>query len=217
MLPKILHLLVDHNNLGILHVSSDQSTINFLKEGFLEGSNRLLFPKLSLDGTVDRASYITEKDIATNNLAWTNGPKIIPLSPEYVTDEFLENKRLVKLRAPLMFKISQRVFAMLKDKAINMPLNHSFDLALQSAIDGCDIKNNLFHRDIIELARIRGWEPIEAYKDLKMRMESSNSFKVKVYGLTMKFVDMVNQCTSEDQIKQVEEEYDIITTKNQRI
>jgi hypothetical protein len=217
MLPKILHLLVDHNNLGVLYVSADQATINFLKEGFLEGSNRLLFPRMLADGTIDKTSFITEKDLVKTNVSWTNGPKLVPLTPEYITDDFLENKRLAKLRAPLMSKISQRVFAMLKDKAINMPLNHSFDSALQSAINNCDIENEIFHRDIIELARIRGWSPIEAYKDLKMRLESSNSFKVKVYGLTMKFVSMVNQCTTQQQIDEVNNEYDIITTKNQRI
>jgi hypothetical protein len=217
MLPKILHLLVDHNNLGILYVSTDQSTINFLKEGFLEGSNRLLFPKMSLDGTVDKSSFMTEKDLKTSNLAWTNGPRLIQLTSEYVTPDFLENKRLAQLRAPFISKISQRVYAMLKDKTISMPLTHSFDSALQTAIDGSDVENNIFHRDIIELARIRGWSPIEVYKDLKMRLESSNSFKIKVYGLTMKFVAMANQCTTDDQLREVENEYDIITTKNQRI
>jgi hypothetical protein len=217
MLPKILHLLVDHNNLGVLYVSPDQSVVNFLKVGFLEGNGRLIFPKMSPDGTIDRSSYITETELAKNHVAWVNGPKLVKLNPEYVTEDFLENKRLAHLRAPFLNKISKRVYSLLAEKTISMPFPHTFDSALQVAIDNSDHSNEVYHRDIIELSRIRGWTPSEAYKDLKLRLESSNSFKVKVYGLTMKFVALANQCTTKEQLEEVENEYDIITTKNQRI
>jgi len=217
MLPKILHLLIDHNNLGVLYVSPDQSIINLLKEGFLEGSNRLIFPSMALDGTVDKTTFITEKELISKHVAWTNDNKLVPLNQEYITSDFLENKRLAGIRAPFITKISQRVYTILKDKTINMPLGHSFDSALQAAISGSDVTSHHYHRDIIEMARIRGWSPEEAYKDLKMRLESNNSFKVKIYGLTMKFASLANQCTTKEELSEIEKEYDIITTKNQRI
>ena len=217
MLPKILHVLIDNHNLGVLYVSSDQAVINFLKEGFMEGSNRILLPTKLSDGGVDHSTFISPNDLENKHVAWTNGPKLTKLNPEYITENFLEQKRLAFLRAPVIFKISQRVFTMLKDKCINMPLPHSFDSCLQAAVDNSDPANDFFHRDIIELSRILGWKPVEAYKDLKLRLESSNSFKVKIYGITSKYIAMVNQCTTKQELDQVEEEYDIITTKNQKI
>lgn len=217
MLPKFLHVLVDGNNFGVLYVSSEPEVINFLKEGFMEGSNRILFPTKLLNGDVNESTFISVNELEKKHVSWVSGPKLIDLNPEYVTENFLENKRLAYLRAPVMFKIIQRVSVMLKDKCISMPLPHSFDSCLQTIIDKSDPDKDLFHRDIIELSRILGWKPVEAYKDLKLRLESSNSFKVKIYGITRKYVDMVNQCKTKQELDLIEEEYNTSTTKNLKL
>lgn len=206
MLPKILHVLIDNHNYGVLYTSGNQAVINFLKEGFMEGSSRILFPTKLPNGGVDQSTFILPNDLEHTHVAYTNGLGLTKLNPEYTTEHFLEQKRLAFLRAPVIFKISQRVVALLKDKCINMPLPYSFDSCLQTAIDNSDPANDVFHRDIIELSRILGWKPEEAYKDVKLKLESSNSFKVKIYGITCKYVAMVNQCTTKQEIDQIEEE-----------
>jgi hypothetical protein len=215
MIPKILHLLIDHNNLGILWVSPEASIINLLKYGFLEGSNRSIYPKTDSVGRVDKNTFITVEDLE-KHLYWTPSG-IKEMNANQLTDEFIENKRLAKLRAPMITKISNRVQSLVKDKIIPMPFPNSFDSALQSAIDKSNPLENFYHRDIIEMADILGWTPEEAYKDTKLKLESSNSFKVKIYALTMKFANLVNTCTTEEQLRLIENEYEIITTKNQRI
>ena len=183
----------------------------------MEGSNRILFPTNLSNNEVDESTFISVNELEKKHVSWISGPKLTELNPEYVTENFLENKRLAFLRAPVIFKIVHRVSNMVKDKCISMPLPHSFDSSLQSAIDKSDPDNGLFHRDITELSRILGCKPIEAYKDLKLRLESSNSFKVKIYGITRKYVNIVNQCTTKQELDLIEEEYNLSTIKNLKL
>lgn len=218
MLPKILHLLIDHNNLGILYVSQDVTVVNFLKEGFLEGTVRTIFPSYLDSSQANPQTYIENQELSTRHVSWTNnGNKLVNLPEEYITDDFLKNKKLAAIRAPFMTKLVSRVNGLLKDKSLTMPFPHSFDSALQTAIDASNPQMQVWHRDILEMARILGWTPEMVYKDTKLKLESSNSFKVKVYALTNKFSSLINKCTTTEEIASLENEYDIITTKNQRI
>lgn len=216
-----LYLLLDSNNMGVLYVSQNSAVINYLKDGFLEGTSRTLFPQKDLSGAkFDPSTHISEQELQIRNVYWGWKGKTQRLSDlpiDHITEDFLLKKKLALLRAPMINKIHRRTTISLNDKAINMPLFHSVDSALQNAIDQCSIEKGIFHRDILEVARIRNWTPEMAYKDIKLKLDSSNSAKIKIYALNQKFVNLVNNCSTVEEISAVEEEYDNITIRNQRV
>lgn len=221
MQNEYYYLLLDANNMGVLYPSTNLFLINSLKEGFLEGTVRSIFPLVDpKTSKFDPSTFISEKELPERNVTWHwvgKSQRLRDLPKDHITDDFLNKKRLASLRAPFIKQIQKRTVLALNDKAINMPLSHNIDSALQNALNESDVQHGIYHRDILELARIRNWTPEMAYKDTKLRIESSNSAKVKIYGLTQKFIALANQCHTRDDLDLVIEEYDNITIRNQRI
>lgn len=218
---QYLYLLLDSNNMGVLYASPNVFVVNSLKSGFLEGTVRTLFPQIDPSTLkIDPYTVILENELLDRHVTWGwkgKRQRLWDLPKDHITEDFLQKKKLAVLRSSLINKIHLRTTVALNDKSINMPLSYNIDSALQTAVNNSDIDRGIYHRDILELARIRNWSPEMAYKDTKMRLESSNSAKIKIYGLVQKFIDLTNRCESREELDIVENEYDNISMRNQRV
>jgi hypothetical protein len=78
-----------------------------------------------------------------------------------------------------------------------------FDQLATRELDKCDPANNQFTMMLEEYARVMEVPVEQAYKEMKLRIESDNVQKFRIQAMTEKWKDIINQATEVDQMAQI--------------
>lgn len=124
--------------------------------------------------------------------------KVFPMPEELKTPEFLERRRVIKLRLAYLHSLETY-----NQEQLNRTIDFydKFDGYLLSAIEKCDPSTNTYHPGIVEYATISGIPVEAAYRELKMREETRGAVKLRNLAIYRKHVNIFNKLTTRDELK----------------
>ena len=189
----------DNSNQGIIWIGGSISVGNKLKQGILDSEFTLI--------THGHPAYdsINKDDLANTNWHWDHkNHKITIIDDHNINPLYLENKRIILMRGPVMGYLYGLIhWALRKTKVFPVDgIDNDINFSLQQ----CDAKNNIYSYSVIEYATICKMPHKEAYKQLKLQVENIQSQKLRIYSYADYFSDKVNQCRTQQELDLVKEE-----------
>jgi hypothetical protein len=189
----------DNSNQGIIWIGGSIPVGNKLKQGILDSEFTLIIPGHPIYNSINK------DDLANTNWHWDHkNHKITIIDDHNINPLYLENKRIILMRGPVMGYLYGLIhWALRKTKVFPVDgIDNDINFSLQQ----CDPKNNIYSYSVIEYATICKMPHKEAYKQLKLQVENIQSQKLRIYSYADYFSDKVNQCQTQQELDLVKEE-----------
>jgi len=193
-------ILLDCTNEGILWAGDNQSTAINLKHGLVDAEMRIIYQGNPSYNLVTMHELYEKQ----NHLCIDKNNSITPLPESAVNAIYLERRRLVSLRYPLMQRLMTMAWhCTMSCKPFIWP---GIEHHIHRALDQCDMDAGSWSHAVLEYARISELEPAHAYRELKIQANIIDSTMMTVYSLTKYLANRINSITLEDQVAMVAKE-----------
>ncbi len=193
-------ILFDYSNEGVLYVGENLPALNHLKFGMVDADLRVLGTASPGYNKISKAQL---KD-QTQHFQITKSNDIKEMSPESITDLYLERRRLARLRSPLIERACYSAWANSTRGRIS-PWD-GFENNLENMLKECNPETQTWSDSLNEYAFINNLKPEHAYREVKLQFENIHSLKIRIYATLVYIVGKINAITSEDQVASVSEE-----------
>lgn len=193
------YFIYDSSNDGIIWVGLNIFVANKLKEGLIDCDMGSMGPKNPAYET------LTQNLIETSHVFWDGkNTKIKDMNPADTNDVYLEKKRLAKLRSMSMYVLNgYATWAFRKTQSFP---HTAMDSELDSILRDCDPEQNIFSFGIVEYALTCGMSNLEAYKQLRLRVDNYKSQRMRVYSYYDYFSVKINKAMSAEDIANIDAE-----------
>jgi hypothetical protein len=195
------YILTDVTNDGIIYIGDNLPTTNLIKSGLADAEVWLLYSYHPCYNSISRKGLFEDRRMWRFN---RNTFDVIEMSGEMLNEAYLEKLRLVRLR----YTISERLMALVHVACLPAKTSpfEGFENNLAFAIAQCDPKTETWSNAIIEYAQINQIEPYVAYKEIKLKVESVHSLRMRVYAWQMYFNSLINNIKTQEDLDAVREE-----------
>ena len=187
------YFIVDSSNDGIIWVGTGIAVANKLKEGLIDcdmasmNTNNPGYTQLSMD-------YLRANDYYWNGRT----QRIHELTADGSNSVFIEKKRLAVLRSPSMDSLIG--YAMWGYRKTQSFPHQGMDGELDSILLECDPEQNIFSFGIKEYALTCGMSNVEAYKQLRLRVDNYKSQRMRIYSYVDYFSSQINRAMTQTDI-----------------
>ena len=189
--------IIDYSNEGILYVGDSQAVVNQLKAGLVDTEMRMFYPRHpSYNSIVRDEIMLQDKHVFVKR-----DNSVVELPETAFNPAYLERRRLVRLRAPLMEMLIR--FTWTSTQICRQTAWEGLENNLQFALRDCHPDANIWSDAILEYSQINNVEPAHAYREIKLQMDNIHSVKMRVYGFLKHFSDKINQVQDEPQARSV--------------
>lgn len=194
-------ILFDFTNDGILYVSEHAIVVNKLKDGLLDCE--LAFPSHNAESF----NLLQSETVGVKNYYWSSKKNaVLPLNDGAVNTIFLEKKQLAYLRAPAIKMLLRYCNAACK-RLITFPIHYIWG-EIEHVLEESNPDHGEYSYSITEYSEICGITPIEAYKELQLRVDGHRSTLLRIYSYLEYFSNKINRATTSDEIESIKEEID---------
>jgi hypothetical protein len=191
--------IYDTSNQGIIWIGGSIPVANKLKQGILDSDFTLIMPGHSIYDSINSA------DLINTHWHWDHkNQKITIIDSNNINPLYLENKKIVLMRGPVMGYLYGLVFWALRKTKV-FPAD-GIDSDINFSLQQCDPENNIYSYSVIEYATICEMPPKEAYKQLKLQVENLQSQKLRIYSYADYFSSKINQCRTKEELDLVKED-----------
>ena len=118
----------------------------------------------------------------------------VEVDPDKVSDTWKETREILRLRQDAFYNWETHVANSLA-RVIRHSWEH-FDVVAEQEIAKCDPANNVYTWILEEYARTMSVSVQQAYKELKLRIESDNISRFRIQALAEKWKLKINQCNT---------------------
>ncbi len=192
--------IIDYSNEGVLFVGDSLAVVNQLKAGLVDTEMRLFYPRHPSYNHINRTELF-EQD---KHIFVKRDNTVVELPNTAFNPAYLERRRLVKLRAPLMEMLTRFTFT--STQLCRPTVWEGIENNLQFAIRDSDPINHVYSDAIQEYAQINNVEPAHAYREIKLQCDNIHSIKMRVYSFLKHFADKINMVQTDDEAKSVAQE-----------
>jgi hypothetical protein len=192
--------IIDYSNEGILFVGDSQAVVNQLKAGLVDTEMRMFYPRHPSYDKINRQEIL----FGDKHVFVKRDNSVVELPATALNPAYLERRRLVKLRAPLMEMLIR--FTYTSTQICRPTAWDGIENNLQFALRDCDPDAGVWSDAIQEYAQINSVEPQHAYREIKLQMDNIHSIKMRVYGFLKLFSDKINQVADMDQARNIMQE-----------
>jgi hypothetical protein len=190
------YFIFDSSNDGIVWTGPSIVVANKLKEGLIDCDMGSLGPY--------HPSYaeLTVDTIATNNQFWDGkGGRVKLMKPEDANQVYNEKKRLAKLRSVSMYTLNG--YAQWAYRKTQSFPHAAMDAELAAVLEQCDPEAGIFSFGIVEYALTCKMSNLEAYKQLRLRVDNYCSQRMRVYSYFDYYSGIINRATTDADIQAV--------------
>jgi hypothetical protein len=191
------YFIFDSSNDGVIWTSTSIVVANKLKEGLIDcdmgsmGIHNPIYTQLTMD-------YIK-----VNNCYWDGKNSRIKQLPEAGSNSvYLEKKRLAKLRSASMHTLHG--YATWSYRKTQSFPHQGMDSELDSILLECNPEQNIFSFGIREYALTFGMPNVEAYKQLRLRVDNYKSQRMRVYSYFDYFSSQINGAMAKEDIDAID-------------
>lgn len=189
--------IIDYSNEGIIYVGDSQAVVNQLKAGLVDTEMRLFYPRHpSYNKIIREEIMLQDKHVFVKR-----DNSVVELPETAFNPAYLERRRLVRIRAPLMEMLLR--FTWTSTQICRQTAWEGLENNLQFALRDCDPDSGVWSDAIQEYSQINNVDPEHAYREIKLQMDNIHSVKMRVYGFLKHFSDKVNQVQDEEQARLV--------------
>lgn len=193
MVTKDLFGVVDQENKGVLCFTKTLSSANSVSLGFIN-SQAIMFP-----GSLTwRAKELEHIDLKTSHLMFQGGSLTI-LPDHLVTEKFLANKEVAKLRA--LYINSLEVYLKIQLVRVNIFNDENVITHIHREVAQSDPKAGSYSAGIHEYANISEISPDSAYNELKLMLDSIGLVKLRNMAWYRKYVNTINTLNTREDMK----------------
>ena len=193
------YFIFDSSNDGIVWVGPNIVVANKLKEGLIDCDMGSI--------NINNPSYatLTQDFIETNHAYWDGkNARVKDMATAEANTVYLEKKRLARLRSPSMYSLNgYSTWAFRKTQSFPHP---AMDSELDSILKECDPEKNVFSFGVVEYALTCGMTTMEAFKQLRLRVDNYKSQRMRVYSYFDYFSSQINKAMSEEDITNINAE-----------
>jgi hypothetical protein len=191
------YIILDCSNDGVIYVGESLAVVNQLKAGLVDTEMRLFFPRYLGYQLLNRNELFDE----TKHVFVKRDGSVTDLPESAHNTAYLERKRLIKIRAPLMEMLMR--FTTMATQSCRPTIWEGFENNLEFAIRDSEPANNFYSDAIQEYAQINNVEPAHAYREIKLHCDNIHSIKMRVYSFLKHFADKINLTQTADEAKVV--------------
>lgn len=190
------YFIFDSSNDGIIWTGPSIVVANKLKEGLIDCDMGSLSPH--------HPSY---NDLAiesiTNQLKFWDGKngRVKQMKPEDANQVYTEKKRLAILRSPSMYTLNGYAQWAYR-KTVSFP-HTGIDAELSTVLEQCDPERGVFSFGIIEYALTCKMSNLEAYKQLRLRVDNYCSQRMRVYSYFDYYSGLINRAVTDADIQAI--------------
>jgi hypothetical protein len=190
------YFIFDSSNDGIVWTGSSIVVANKLKEGLIDcdmGSLSQYHPsynELTVDAITNQLKFWDGKGGRVKEMKTTDTNQI-----------YLEKKRLAKLRSPSMHTLNGYAQWAYR-KTVSFP-HAAMDAELATVLEQCDPESGVFSFGIIEYALTCKMSNLEAYKQLRLRVDNYCSQRMRVYSYFDYYSGLINQAITDADIQTI--------------
>jgi hypothetical protein len=189
----------DTSNQGIIWIGGSISVGNKLKQGILDSEFTLINPGHPIYDSINK------NDLVNTDWHWDHkNHKITIIDTNNINPLYLENKKIILMRGPVMGYLYSLIHWALRKTKI-FPVD-GIDNDINFSLQQCDPKNNIYSYSVIEYATICEMPHEEAYKQLKLQVENLQSQKLRIYSYADYFSNKINQCHTKEELDLVKED-----------
>jgi len=189
--------IIDYSNEGIIYVGDSQAVVNQLKAGLVDTEMRLFYPRHpSYNKIIREEIMLQDKHVFVKR-----DNSVVELPETAFNPAYLERRRLVRIRAPLMEMLLR--FTWTSTQICRQTAWEGLENNLQFALRDCDPDSGVWSDAIQEYSQINNVDPEHAYREIKLQMDNIHSVKMRVYGFLKHFSDKINQVQDEEQARLV--------------
>jgi hypothetical protein len=190
----VKYIIDDYSNEGILFVGTNLATTNIIKSGLVDTGIRILYPAHPGYDMVTRAKLINE---GQHLQIYKEG--VVGLLPESAWNPvYLERRRLVKLRIPLVEQLNACIWS--STITAKQTVWEGIENNLQFALRDCDLARDTYSSSVQEYAQINEISPMAAHREMLLEVENIQNTKVRVYALQKYFTTKINQITTQEEV-----------------
>jgi hypothetical protein len=190
------YFIYDSSNDGIVWTGLNLAVGNRIKDGLLDCDLTQLSPQ--------HESYpiLTFENVQQNNLFW-NGKKskIETMPASDVNPIYLKRKQLATLRTNPMSALDRYVVWAYR-KTVIFPVA-GIDNDLEFELSQCQPDSDFYSYSIIEYSKICNLSPLEAYKQLRLRVNNFRSQRIRTYSYYDYFAHKINSSTTSAEIADI--------------
>ncbi len=222
---QYLFLVVDQETFGVVTRCPTISIANSVSKGILNTSPMVIFyPYVGVVGGINtyrdnlntnfqlirRGSKIINTGFISSEC---NVAKIVDETPskrffdlvdlpkEFLTEAWLEKRKLGNTRADALMVLEQRCERYLS-RVKHFIGDEIFLNFLSKELYNCNPDNGNYSHSIIEWADINNKTPSDAYQELKMYYESSSISVMRIHALWNKYSEIINSVTDQNQMEE---------------
>jgi hypothetical protein len=199
---KGICLVVDYNTNAILARTQSASCAAHVSLGLVNTYSTNIATDLPwINNAV--AEYDFNKDHLRMNYSRDKNGKVhyvIPLAEKLKTPEYYERKRIATIRTKYIYaqEAHYRLFlnrvTCVPEQMMGLYSSLSYELLISND------DNGIYSIGILEYAEVRNITPKEAYHELKIMTESTNTANMKYLGWYKTLVENINKMYDEDEI-----------------
>lgn len=194
------YIIDDYSNEGILFVGDNIVVANMVKSGLVDTSIRVLYPFHDAYKIVNRVDLF-END---KHFQVTKKLGIIDLPESSWNEVYLERRRLVKLRYPLMEFLARCTY--MSTSTTKQSVWEGIENNMQFSLRDCDPSTDTFSDTVQEYAHINEISPAAAYREISLQVNNIHSIKMRAYAFQQHFATKINNVTDKDQQKAIADE-----------
>ncbi len=128
------------------------------------------------------------------------GEHLIPLPENLITDAYLKQRNLARLRSKYIY-YQQSHYNMYLSRAAILP-DMTTSTYLLRELDKSDPSNNDFSYGLKQYAEILDLTPEEAYDELTIMTDSASAIRMRHFAWFVKNVNQLNKMTSEEEMSE---------------
>lgn len=178
------YLVVDKFNAGVLYSASSLANASNVSAGILS-STVIQIPLYR-----EHFSQYQHFDFENDLLQASRDRKITPLPKETVTDDFLERRRVAKIRGQYLASVELVCLLGREKSSFRYPEEISAELEIE--LSKCRVEVGHFSEAIQEYATVQEVEPVVAYEELKFLVDGARIEKIRNFAFYQKYVRLMN-------------------------
>lgn len=185
------YIVDDYSNEGILFVGDNLPVANLVKGGLVDTSIRVLYP------FHEAYKIVTREELFVNDkhLQVTKKLGIIDLPVSSHNEVYLERRRLVKLRFPLLEFLIRCTF--MSTSTTRQSVWEGIENNMQFSLRDCNPETEKWSDPVEEYALINQITPAEAYREISLQVNNIHSIKMRAYAFQKYYGTKINSITTE--------------------
>jgi uncharacterized protein (DUF4415 family) len=201
MMPDMKYLILSTENFCVYTMSPRHLTANALVAG--EGDS--MIRGITWSNSVEY-NRVTNRDFFYDKIYTVDTARnaFIEVDPANVSDTWKQTREILRLRQDAFFNWETHL-----SNSLARVMRHGwehFDVVAEQEIAKSDPANNSYTWVLEEYARTMEVSVQQAYKELKLRIESDNITKFRIQALGEKWRNKINQCNTFNDIEAARKE-----------